>query len=141
MRSLALTLKLVAIVFWLGTAWVFLPLEISDLRATTRPTHRDTPQDWGTPAYRTRAYIGIGQTIVLLCLSLLPNRLLVRSPWTFALALVIASFPVGFVVFNSYGRGALMFAVGLSLLFYAPLPLSLVASYWNGRVGGRITNA
>ena len=141
MRDLALVLKILAIVFWLGTACVSLPLELSDLRSVGKPTHRDTPQDWGTPAYRVRAYISISQTIALLCLSLLPNRWLVSSSWSFTLAFAAAFFPAAFIIFNSWNGGTLLLTILVSIIFYAPLPLSLFASYWNRRRGERVTYA
>jgi hypothetical protein len=141
MRALALTLKILAIIFWLGSAWVFMPMEISDLRATSKPMQRDTPPDWGTPTYRVRAYISIGETIALLCLSVIPNRLFVRSWWSFLAAFVVAYFPAGFVIFNSLGGGTMVFAVIISLVFYAPLPLSLAASFWSCQKGEKISYA
>jgi len=141
MRDLALPMKILAIVFWLGTASYSLPHDLSDLRSVSKPMHRDTPQDWGTPAYRVRTYISISQTIALLCLSLLPNQWLVSSSWSFTLAMAVAYFPAAFIIFNSWNGGVLILIVFITLLFYAPLPLSLFSSYRRSRRGERVTFA
>jgi hypothetical protein len=133
MRWLALIFKTLAIIFWLGVSWVFVQLDLSDLLSPTRPTHRDTPEDWGTSAYYFEGYTRVALTIIILCLSMIPNRWVVGSRWSFALAILFAYS----LCFEMRDVSAFLFGI----LFYAPLPISLICSRIRFNRGERFTYA
>src|SRR3954470_17011155 len=93
-KTLALICKLTAILFWLGSGYFVLIFDVRDLRATSPPHNRETPQDWGTPAYFHRTYFRIGEAAVLAILALTPNRMLVSSRIVFAISLAAALIPL-----------------------------------------------
>ena len=148
MRTLALTLKILAIVFWLGSAWLVLNLDVRDVRASSPPQYRDAPRDWGTPEYYRRTYFHIAETTVLLLLALIPNRLLVCSRIAWGAALVVALIPLARVLYSSefpFGGGGEIILSGFVLVMivgmFSPLPLSLFFSFLRRQKGQTVSYA
>ena len=148
MRTFATVLKILAIVFWLGSAWFVLNFDVRDMRAASPPQYRDAPRDWGTPAYYRRTYCHIAETAVLLLLALTPNRLLVCSRIGFGVALAIALIPLVRLLFASelpFGGVGEVILSGFVLMMivgmFSPLPLSLLFSYLRRQKGETISYA
>src|SRR5580704_772931 len=87
LKPFAILFKIFAIIFWLGIAVDTVPQDVSDLRATSQPSYRDAPRDWGTTAFYHRTYRKLLIIAVAFLLSVLPNRWLIFSPVTFAISL------------------------------------------------------
>ena len=148
MRTFALALKILAIVFWLGMAWFVLNRDVRDMRASSPPQYRDAPRDWGTPEYFRRTYFRIAETAILLLLALTPNRLLVSSRAGFGVAFVVALIPLARVLFSSElpfrGVGEIIltgFGLVMILGMFSPLPLSLLFSFLRRQKGETISYA
>lgn len=148
MRTFALVFKVLAVVFWLGSAWFILNFDVPNMRASSRPQYRDAPRDWGTSAYYRRTYFIIAVTATLLLLSLTPNRLLVSSRIGFGVAFAVALVPLAWVLFSSElsfrgVREAILSGLVLVMMFcmFAPLPLSLLFSFLRRRKGEAISYA
>src|SRR6266403_2668655 len=84
------------------------------------------------------------QLIGLAVLSLIPNRWLVFSRASFVLFLLLTLFPYNVFfhtsVFRDFDRGSLI-AMIIGVLFFAPLPLSLVLSRMRFLRGDKFTYA
>jgi hypothetical protein len=147
LRPFAIACKVVAIIEYLGGAWVKINLDVSGLRATSQPMYRDAPQDWGTAAYYHRTYSEIVVICLLLLLALIPNRWLVSSRFVFWVSMLIALTPILVVVANSFSIHDLsswldaFIALVLMSLFFGFLPLSLIFSFWRHRRGEKVTYA
>jgi hypothetical protein len=125
--------KIAAIVFWLVEAAVKIDFDISNLRESSHWSG----EDWGTPTYEHRIYLEIATLIALAVLAVLPNRWLVFSSVTFAIALLIALIPFCQIFGSLTEWSDLLWMMPLMSLF-ALLPLSLILSFWRQRKGEKI---
>jgi hypothetical protein len=137
--------KIAAVLFWLGVAWTFIGLDISDLRATSQPMYRDAPEDWGTPAFKHRTYLQIAELVTLATLAILPNRWLVFSRVAFAISLLIALSPCCWVFYDMISSAtewsdliSNLFLAVFIMIYFIPLPFSIILSFLRHRKGEKI---
>jgi glucan phosphoethanolaminetransferase (alkaline phosphatase superfamily) len=149
MKPAALFFKIYAIILWLYLFLFKLGIAISD-----KP-NRDSPADWGTPAYFHRTWVGVLFVLILFLLSAVPNRWLVYFRVVFISSIIIALFPFFIVMHDSWA--SLLFTVPreslhpiielllswgivivIGLFGFAPLPLSIVLSFWRRRKGQNV---
>jgi hypothetical protein len=146
LKPFAIACKVIAIIEWLGVAWVTIGLDVSDLRAKSQPMYRDAPQDWGTPAYYHRTYLQIFVICVLVVLAVLPNRWFVSSRPAFGISLFVSFAPLwGMIVGSDISHFSdliwLVILVALTSLYFSFLPLSLIFSFWRHKKGQKVTYA
>ena len=117
--------KIAAIVFCLYAALAGITLDITYLHGNGGHWRDPAPDDLGTPAFKLRTYLEIVELITLSALAILPNRWLVSLRTVFAVSVLIALIP-----FYQFGWPTGWEGLFLDLLFLAPLPLSLILSFW-----------
>jgi hypothetical protein len=131
-------LKVLGAVIWLGLAVIKINWYIDEMHMSTPP--REAPQDWGTPAYFHRTFLEILVLSVIALISVVPNRWLVFSPIAFCVSLLIALFPLCFVLVQNFSQPfntvGIVFAPSnlVAMVFiFGPVPLSLTLSFWRQR--------
>jgi hypothetical protein len=147
LKLIAIVCKVVAIVAWLGVAWVKVGLDVSDLRATSQPMYRDAPEDWGTPAFYHRTYLEIFEICGYVLLAVIPNRWLISWRPVFWVALLLAFAPLGYFLATFSAIHSLsdvlwsVFAAIMMSPLFIFTPLSLILSCWRHKHGQKVTYA
>jgi hypothetical protein len=126
--------KIAAVVFWLWVALTKIELDIANVHGNAGPWG---DPDWGTPAFYHRSYLEIATLSALAVLAILPNRWLVFSPISFAISLLVALIPSYSLLSSLTERSDLPW-MAFPMCLFAPLPLSLILSFWRRRKGEAI---
>jgi len=148
LRPMALLFKIVAIVIWLLINLYVTQNDIAEVRATSQPTYRDAPADWGTPEYKRRMYTRITVAIVLAIMAFIPNIILVFSIFAFIPAILISMFPFLYSiplllqnVSNTTDAMWRLIPLTLTFIVFLPLPLSIFLSWLRKKRGERVLYA
>jgi hypothetical protein len=141
LKRLALACKVMAVAVWVGGGAVKILWIFSGMWAANPP--RDAPPDWGTPSYFHRTYLEIFIILVVALLSAIPNRRLVVSPVAFSLSLLSVLFPLCAVLIRNlsgpFSGPPDLFGWFLLIFIFAPLPLSLLLSFWRHQTGAEVS--
>ena len=124
LKIFAIVCKVIAVIEWLGIAWIGVPWDISELRGTSHSAYRDSG-DMGTPAWYHRIYWEIFVICALVLIAVIPNRWLVSSRFAFWISLLITLIP-GIEVSTSF-PGVISGTVLILLSSF--LPISLICSF------------
>lgn len=146
LSELAIECKILSAIFWIFVASLKICFDLATLDSPDRP--RDIPvRDWNNPAYFYRICLGILVLFVIALVALVPNRWLVSSRKIFGAALAVALIPPCTVFIQSCRdepfitlRDCLVGAP-LIAVFFAPLPMSIVLSFWRKQRGEKIKYA
>jgi hypothetical protein len=140
---LALGFKIPGVVIWFGLALMEITILTQEMHMSHPP--RDAPRDWGTAAYFHRSYLEILVFSAFALFSMAPNRWFVFSPIVLCIAILVALFPFGYVLVQTFtepfNKISVVFSLANSVFFFtvfAPLPLSLIFSFWRLRRGEKV---
>jgi hypothetical protein len=146
LKPLAFVCKIIAVFIWLSGVW-------SEVLGLYAP--RDGLGHLASASLLS-LYAEICGILVVALVAVIPNRWLVSSPYVFTASLVIAVVPMFFAIYHwvaditfirAFSHPILMAFFSLAFMIidmvivYIPLPLSLIASFWRGRMGQQVTYA